>query len=160
MTNSAIEKLDAWRSFPALQQPDWDDLDEVRAVTSELASVARSAYEDLREDPTFGPHARVWLFDAGFAKESDLESEDLSWVALDGIADMARMDLIDDDQLQELPVNSGPDGTSLLDMAFMLRHPETAFLLSWFGENHPDPKVRKDARTTLYRFKSGPGARD
>ena len=37
MTTSAIGDLDAWRSLPALQQPDWDDPDEVRAVTAELA---------------------------------------------------------------------------------------------------------------------------
>ncbi|WP_133743104.1 hypothetical protein [Actinorugispora endophytica] len=131
----------------------------VRAVTSEHSAAARAVYEDLRDDPDFGPQARVWLFDAGFAKESDLEADDLSWVMLDGIAALARMDLLDDDQFDELPA-AGPDGTSLFDLALVLRHPETAFLLSWFGENHPDPKARKEARTALYRFKSGSDSRD
>ncbi|MWK39376.1 3-deoxy-7-phosphoheptulonate synthase class II [Actinomadura sp. J1-007] len=30
--------MDAWRALPALQQPDWDDPAEVRAVTAELAA--------------------------------------------------------------------------------------------------------------------------
>src|SRR5690606_23852840 len=38
VTTSAIGDLDAWRSLPALQQPEWDDPDEVRAVTAELAA--------------------------------------------------------------------------------------------------------------------------
>lgn len=127
----------------------------VRAATAEHAPAARAAYEELRDDPEFGPQARSWLFDAGFAKESDLESEDLSWVALDSVAAMARMGLIDDEQLEGLPVNTGPDGTSLFDLALLLRHPETGFLLDWFGEHHPDPRVRREARAALRRFRSG-----
>ncbi|MCW2918187.1 MAG: Class-II synthetase family, partial [Actinomycetia bacterium] len=29
--------LDSWREFPAVQQPDWPDLAELKAVTDELA---------------------------------------------------------------------------------------------------------------------------
>ncbi|GLU47689.1 hypothetical protein [Nocardiopsis ansamitocini] len=127
----------------------------VRAVTAEHPSAAHPVYEALRDDHDFGHQARVWLFDAGFAKESDLEAEDLSWVMIDGIAALARMGMLGDEQIQELPVNVGNDGTSLFDLARMLRHPETGFLLTWLGENHPDPALRKEARTTLYRYQSG-----
>ncbi|SEG94779.1 3-deoxy-D-arabinoheptulosonate-7-phosphate synthase [Thermomonospora echinospora] len=34
---SATGELDAWRALPAAQQPEWDDPEEVRAVTAELA---------------------------------------------------------------------------------------------------------------------------
>ncbi|MFC6887328.1 MULTISPECIES: class II 3-deoxy-7-phosphoheptulonate synthase [Actinomadura] len=37
-TSSVTGDLDAWRALPALQQPDWDDPAEVRAVTAELAA--------------------------------------------------------------------------------------------------------------------------
>ncbi|MBA9006247.1 MULTISPECIES: class II 3-deoxy-7-phosphoheptulonate synthase [Thermomonospora] len=36
-TTTAAGELDAWRALPAAQQPDWDDPDEVRAVTEELS---------------------------------------------------------------------------------------------------------------------------
>ncbi|MGI5169219.1 class II 3-deoxy-7-phosphoheptulonate synthase [Spirillospora sp. CA-253888] len=36
-TSSVTGDLDAWRDLPALQQPEWDDPAEVRAVASELA---------------------------------------------------------------------------------------------------------------------------
>ncbi|MEY9210624.1 hypothetical protein NI17_014465 [Thermobifida halotolerans] len=124
----------------------------VRAVTAEHAPAARPAYEELRDDPGFGTQARSWLFDAGFLKESDLQSGDLPWVMLDSIAALARMDLLGSEQWEEMPVRAG--GASLFDMALSLRHPETRFLLTWFGDNHPDPKVRKEARTTLHRFTS------
>ncbi|MES9544274.1 MULTISPECIES: class II 3-deoxy-7-phosphoheptulonate synthase [unclassified Actinomadura] len=37
-TSAVIGDLDAWRALPALQQPDWDDPAEVRAVAAELAA--------------------------------------------------------------------------------------------------------------------------
>ncbi|QKG27456.1 class II 3-deoxy-7-phosphoheptulonate synthase [Actinomadura verrucosospora] len=37
-TSSVAGALDAWRDLPALQQPEWDDPDEVRAVAAELAA--------------------------------------------------------------------------------------------------------------------------
>ncbi|ACY98193.1 MULTISPECIES: class II 3-deoxy-7-phosphoheptulonate synthase [Thermomonospora] len=36
-TTSDLGDLDAWRALPAVQQPEWDDPEEVRAVTAELA---------------------------------------------------------------------------------------------------------------------------
>lgn len=38
-TADVIEGLDAWRALPIKQQPTWDDLDEVRAVTDELSKL-------------------------------------------------------------------------------------------------------------------------
>ncbi len=127
----------------------------VRAVTAERAADARPVYEELRDDPDFGVQARCWLFDAGFLKEGDLRAGDLPWVMLDSIAALARMDLLDTEQLKEMPVRVG--GASLFDMALSLRHPETGFLLDWFGENHPDSGVRQEARAALHRFTGGVG---
>jgi 3-deoxy-7-phosphoheptulonate synthase len=36
-TNTGMTGLDSWREFPAVQQPDWPDLAELKAVTDELA---------------------------------------------------------------------------------------------------------------------------
>ena len=38
-TSDVLAGLDAWRSLPIKQQPSWDDLDEVRAVTAELSKL-------------------------------------------------------------------------------------------------------------------------
>ncbi|MDL4770537.1 MULTISPECIES: class II 3-deoxy-7-phosphoheptulonate synthase [Thermomonosporaceae] len=37
-TSNVTGELDAWRALPALQQPDWDDPAELRAVVAELAA--------------------------------------------------------------------------------------------------------------------------
>lgn len=129
----------------------------VRAVTAEHPQEARPVYEELRADGAFGPQARAWLFDAGFLKEGELEPADLPWVMVDGVAAMARMNLLDEERLGELPVRRGGEGASLLELAPSLGHPETTFLLSWLGDNHPDPGVRKEARTALFRYQSGGG---
>ncbi|KUP98407.1 hypothetical protein AC529_01475 [Thermobifida cellulosilytica TB100] len=128
----------------------------VRAVTAERAAEARPVYEELRDDPGFGAQARSWLFDAGFLKESDLRAGDLPWVMLDNVAALARLDLLDAEHLAEMPLRVG--GASLFDLALSLRHPEARFLLTWFGEKHPDAGVRRAARTALHRL-TGDGAR-
>ncbi|RCV58155.1 hypothetical protein DEF23_02155 [Marinitenerispora sediminis] len=124
----------------------------VACATREHAAAARPVYESLREDPAFGPQARTWLFDAGFLKEDDLQPDDRTWVTLDTEAALARLGLMDDEQLMASPwLGADPQ---LFEIVMQVEHPESAFLLGYVGEHHPDPKVRKEARTTLYRLRS------
>jgi 3-deoxy-7-phosphoheptulonate synthase len=48
-----IDTLDAWRSLPIKQQPAWADLDEVAAVSAELATLPPLVFagevDDLRD---------------------------------------------------------------------------------------------------------------
>ncbi|GAA3753681.1 hypothetical protein HDA32_004432 [Spinactinospora alkalitolerans] len=126
----------------------------VRAATAEHALVARPFYEGLRDHPDFGGQARSWLHNAGFAKDDEVTHEDLAWTMIDGIAAMARLDLMTDEQIADLPMRKSADGMPFLDIAVALDHPETGYLLGWIGENHPDAKIRKQARTTLFRHSS------
>lgn len=126
----------------------------VSAATAERALLARPVYEELLGDSSADRQARTWLFHAGFLKESDLQADDLEWHAIDAIAAMARMDLMDEEQVADLPVRRQGGVPSLIDLAVEHRHPEAAFLLSWLGEHHPDTKIRKEARTALFRLSS------
>ncbi|MDA8372017.1 MAG: hypothetical protein M0026_19425 [Nocardiopsaceae bacterium] len=124
----------------------------VSAVTAEYALEARTAYEELRSDPVFGSRARVWLFDAGFLKEEELSEEDRLDSVLDGISASLRLGTYDEDGSRGHPPAGVRELLALFDMAERTGHPESAFILAWFGRNHPDNRTRKAARTALHRY--------
>ncbi|PSK92319.1 hypothetical protein CLV63_11878 [Murinocardiopsis flavida] len=147
---SAVRELTA----VAVRTDDSTHRATVSAATAERALLARPVYEELLEVPAAGRLARTWLFHAGFRKESDLQADDLEWHTVDAIAAMARMDLMDDEQIADLPVRRQGGVPSIIDLAVEHQHPEAAFLLSWLGEHHSDAAVRKEARTALFRLSS------
>ncbi len=69
-----IEPLDAWRSLPIKQQPVWPDLDEVAAVSAELATLPPLVFagevDDLRDRLARAASGRAFLLQGGDCAET------------------------------------------------------------------------------------------
>jgi hypothetical protein len=124
------------------------------AVTNRLGGRAESRWRVALDQPELRAYAKVALPELAGTDGSDVEPltvADLAWLVIDLLAATGP-----DDDLEAEVKAAVPTGTEyeVIDLMWRIDHPQAADVLTMLGDDHPDRKLAKAARTAAFKAAS------
>lgn len=131
------------------------------ALAARIGAAAEPQWRQALNDPRLRPHAKIALAQLAGTEPPNAPAsleptpEDLAWLLTDAIAATCHglePGEVGDQLRESLP--SGEQPHKLLDVMWRLPHPDIVDVLTLVGDHHPDKKVAKTARKSVFKARS------
>ena len=131
------------------------------ALAARIGAAAEPQWRQALDDPRLRPHAKIALARLAGTEPPNAPAgleptpEDLAWLLTDAIAATCHglePGEVADELRESLP--SGEQPHKLLDVMWRLPHPDIVDVLTLVGDHHPDKKVAKAARKSVFKARS------